>query len=125
MTKQLLIASGFIFMSATEEQTLLLASIGIDHVSYLLVQFSLAFLMFLYINMLIHLYAKNTTASPISKNVATEETGRAQADEFELEGLISDNEDNDRLHDLDERSSGSSNTRVQANEDGVKYKDSD
>lgn len=113
-------------MSATEEQTLLLASMQIDHVSYLLVQFSLAFLMFLYVNMLIHLYAKNTTTSPVSKNIIAEETGRAPAaDEFELEGLISDNEDNDRLHDLDERSSGSSNTRVQVNEDGAKYKDSD
>jgi len=125
MTTQLLIASGFIFMSATEEQTLLLASMQIDHVSYLLVQFSLAFLMFLYVNMLIHLYAKNTTTPPVSKNVVAEETGRAQVDEFELEGLISDNEDNDRLHDLDERSSGSSNTRVHVNEDGSKYKDSD
>ena len=44
---QLLVASGFIFMGATEEQMKLLDEAQVDHVSYLLILFSVAFLMFL------------------------------------------------------------------------------
>jgi hypothetical protein len=47
LTPFLLFASGFIFMSATEEQLALISSVGIDHVSYLLVLYSLAFLLYL------------------------------------------------------------------------------
>ena len=43
----LLFASGFIFMAATEEQLALIDSVGIDHISYLLVLYSLAFLLYL------------------------------------------------------------------------------
>lgn len=43
----LLVASGFIFMSATEEQLLLIDGAGIDHVSYILILYSMAFLMYL------------------------------------------------------------------------------
>lgn len=47
LTPFLLFASGFIFMSATEEQLALIASAGIGHVPYLLVIYSLAFLVYL------------------------------------------------------------------------------
>jgi len=47
LTPFLLSASGFIFISATEEQLALIDSVGIDHMSYLLVLYSVAFLMYL------------------------------------------------------------------------------
>ena len=43
----LLFASGFLFMAATEEQLAMIASAEIDHVSYTLVLYSLAFLLYL------------------------------------------------------------------------------
>ncbi|KAI1928311.1 hypothetical protein LOZ58_001021 [Ophidiomyces ophidiicola] len=56
LTPFLLYASGFLFMGATEEQMLLLDSAGIDHVSYILVLYSVACLMFLFVNILLHIY---------------------------------------------------------------------
>ncbi|WEW56631.1 hypothetical protein PRK78_002079 [Emydomyces testavorans] len=47
LTPFLLYASGFLFMGATEEQMQLLSNAGIDHVSYILVLYSVACLMFL------------------------------------------------------------------------------
>lgn len=44
---QLLIASGFLFMGATEEQMALLSSKHVTHVSYILLIFSVSFLLFL------------------------------------------------------------------------------
>lgn len=43
----LLYASGFLFMGATEEQMAMLATAHVTHVSYILILFSLAFLLFL------------------------------------------------------------------------------
>jgi hypothetical protein len=43
----LLYASGFMFMGATEEQMAVLASAHVTHVSYILILYSLAFLLFL------------------------------------------------------------------------------
>lgn len=43
----LLYASGFLFMGATEEQMALLSDAGVTHVSYILILYSIAFLMFL------------------------------------------------------------------------------
>lgn len=43
----LLIAAGFLFMGATEEQMAMLATAGVMHVTYILILYSLAFLMFL------------------------------------------------------------------------------
>ena len=43
----LLYASGFLFMGATEEQMAMLATAQVTHVSYILILFSLAFLLFL------------------------------------------------------------------------------
>ena len=43
----LLIASGFIFMAATEEQLAFVDGAGVDHISYILLLYSMAFLMYL------------------------------------------------------------------------------
>ncbi|KAJ5080958.1 hypothetical protein N7456_013668 [Penicillium angulare] len=53
----LLYASGFLFMGATEEQMLLLHNAGITHVSYVLILYSVAFIMYLFVNVLVHIYA--------------------------------------------------------------------
>jgi hypothetical protein len=47
MTPFLLYASGFLFMGATEEQMKLLADANVSHVSYVLILYSIAFLLFL------------------------------------------------------------------------------
>ncbi|KAH8647071.1 hypothetical protein BGZ60DRAFT_424047 [Tricladium varicosporioides] len=102
----LLYASGFLFMGATEEQMQLISNAGIDHVSYILVLYSFAFLIFLFVNMLLHLYAVNSApAVPPKDNEETERIPRMNghsrgtdsrqirdAEEFELEGLMSDDE---------------------------------
>jgi hypothetical protein len=43
----LLYASGFLFMGATEEQMQLLNDAGVTHVSYVLILYSIAFILFL------------------------------------------------------------------------------
>jgi hypothetical protein len=105
-TVQLLYASGFLFMGATEEQMQLLSDAGITHVSYILVLYSFAFLVFLFVNMLLHLYAVNSSPPVPPKdtdgparvprmNGHTRNTDSRQirdAEEFELEGLMSDEE---------------------------------
>jgi len=103
----LLYASGFLFMGATEEQMQLLSDSGVTHVSYVLILYSIAFLLFLFVNMLIHLYAvhnwgensKSDAEAPRTNGVANGHVRTADhralrdAEEFELEGLISDDED--------------------------------
>ena len=95
-----------LFMGATEEQMQVISDAGITHVSYVLVLYSFSFLMFLLTNMLIHLYA--TTSSPPVPPKDEEAPGRVpcmnghtrgsdsrqirDAEEFELEGLMSDDE---------------------------------
>jgi hypothetical protein len=49
----LMYAAGFLFMGATEEQMMLVASSSMDHISYILITYSLASLMFLFVNILI------------------------------------------------------------------------
>ncbi|EEP79541.1 conserved hypothetical protein [Uncinocarpus reesii 1704] len=56
LTPFLLYASGLLFMGATEEQMELLSGAGIDHVSYILVLYSVACIMFLFVNILLHIY---------------------------------------------------------------------
>ncbi|KAK0727522.1 hypothetical protein B0T26DRAFT_694839 [Lasiosphaeria miniovina] len=99
----LLYASGFLFMGATEEQMALVAEIGIDHVAYILILYSLAFVLFLFVNILIYVYDRSANAATFAKptangraraNERVEEEGRLRdAGEFELEGLMSDDED--------------------------------
>lgn len=66
-----------------------------------LILYSLAFLMFLFVMMLIHLYDVSANAPEASKPAfndravpgRSEEEGLREAGEFELEGLMSDEED--------------------------------
>lgn len=98
-------------MSATEEQMALLATANVSHVSYILLLYSVSFLLFLFVCMLLHLYA--THAFPATSkpdityfDIDTGESGRPSgeerlrnghvardAEEFELEGLMSDEEE--------------------------------
>ncbi|TKA28943.1 hypothetical protein B0A50_03354 [Salinomyces thailandicus] len=105
----LLVASGFIFMGATEEQMQLLSDAGVTHVSYILILYSIAFLLFLFVNMLLHLYSHyaspakpNTHRTPklagdeergVPNGHAMTERQAHDAQEFELEGLITDDEE--------------------------------
>ncbi|KFA69109.1 hypothetical protein S40285_00038 [Stachybotrys chlorohalonatus IBT 40285] len=102
----LLYAAGFLFMGATEEQMDLVANSPMDHVSYILILYSLAFLVFLFSNMLIGLYDR--LANPLSNakkfgaanghlNGHLAEEGQIRsAEEFELDGLMSDDEGDER-----------------------------
>jgi len=103
---QLLYASGFLFMGATEEQMGLVASSGLDHVAYILILYSLAFLLFLFTNMLINVYdraanadtlaAKNQSRPRINGHANNESRQLRDAEEFELDGLMSDDEDEEQ-----------------------------
>lgn len=109
--RQLLYASGFLFMSATEEQMALIAGSGIDHVAYVLIIYSLAFILFLFVNILIHLYDRTANADSLNTSTtngngairlnggrptpANADAHLRDAGEFELEGLMSDDEDDD------------------------------
>jgi hypothetical protein len=101
-------------MGATEEQMILVAGSPMDHISYILILFSMAFLVFLFANMLIHLYdrlanpalkTKNLTNGYHDANGRTAEEGRVRdADEFELEGLDSEDEEDDERRGMLRRS---------------------
>ena len=94
-------------MGATEEQMALLSGAHVSHVSYILLLYSVSFLLFLFVCMLLQLYA--TYAWPIDaskpKNIANgsanghilqADSRVRDAEEFELEGLMSeDGEDED------------------------------
>lgn len=94
-------------MGATEEQMQLLSDAHVTHVSYILILYSIAFLLFLFVNMLLHLYAvhawgQNSKADAEAPRVNGHANGHVRTDsrardaeEFELEGLMSDEEDAD------------------------------
>jgi len=102
----LLYASGFLFMAATEEQMQLISDAHITHVSYVLIIYTFAFLAFLFVNMLLHLYSVNSAPATPPKdderhpripriNGHKRQTDSRQirdAEEFELEGLMSDDD---------------------------------
>ena len=91
-------------MGATEEQMLFLAGAHVTHVAYILILFSFAFLLFLFVVVLLYMYA--SFVWPVDRNpvVLPKANGRANghirgdsqrlrdAEEFELEGLMSDDE---------------------------------
>lgn len=98
----LMYVAGFLFMSATEEQMLLVAGSAMDHISFILILMSLASLMFLFVNMLIHLWDRLSTPSVDSKEMSgythlngqpVEDGQVNDAQEFELDGLTSDDDD--------------------------------
>jgi hypothetical protein len=93
-------------MGATEEQMQRVSDAGVTHVSYVLVLYSFAFVMFLFVNMLIHLYSVNASPAVPPKDVerparfprangharATDSRQVRDAEEFELEGLMSEDD---------------------------------
>jgi hypothetical protein len=94
-------------MGATEEQMVLVAESSMDHVAYILILYSLAFLVFLFVLMLIHLFDRGMNAAgsavkPTANGTARangrahEESRLADAEEFELDGLVSDDEDEEQ-----------------------------
>ena len=111
-------------MGATEEQMAYLSGLHVTHVSYILILFSFAFLLCLFVSLLLHMYAQHKW--PIRKSATDRERGGAvalpqspstpeataggrangsvgglgrtvvaqrDAQEFELEGLISEDEE--------------------------------
>lgn len=96
-------------MGATEEQMALVDASGMDAVAYVLILYSLAFLLFLFVNVLIHLYDRSANAPGAAKGLNGHATGAAQrpstaaeqrrlrdVEEFELDGLMSDDEDEEQ-----------------------------
>lgn len=96
-------------MGATEEQMQLVSDSGIDHVAYVLILYSLAFLLFLFTNVLVHLYDRKVNGAGIPKGINGHATGSHRrgvssvderrlrdVEEFELDGLMSDDEDEEQ-----------------------------
>ncbi|KAI0761773.1 hypothetical protein BD413DRAFT_485346 [Trametes elegans] len=73
----LLVASGLLFMSATDEELHFVNDNGMDHVTYVLIMFSIAFIMYMLIVTLIHLYStsgRNAAAAAVTGDGAIELT---------------------------------------------------
>ena len=64
----LLYASGLLFAGATEEQMALLSRANVTHVSYILLLYSVAFLLFFFVNVLIHIYASHSFPAGVHKH---------------------------------------------------------
>ena len=91
-------------MGATEEQMALLATAHVTHVSYILLLYSISFLLFLFVSMLLHLYAsyawplearsKNLANGGLNGHVHAGQVDRRvrDAEEFELDGLMCEDE---------------------------------
>jgi hypothetical protein len=88
-------------MGANEEQMNMVAHSGMDAVAYILILYSLAFLLFLFVNLLIHVYDRSANATLFKPTVngrapasrPAEDRQLREAGEFELEGLMSEDED--------------------------------
>lgn len=116
---QLLYAAGFLFMGATEEQMNLVASSSMDHVSYILILYSIACMVFLFTNLLVSLYDRLANIGPDNKTVGNGYTtanrrpmgeGRMRdVEEFELEGLVSDEESEEAQNMFERSENGPSN----------------
>ena len=98
----------------------LLTNAGVSHVSYILLLYSIAFLLFLFVCMLLHLYAsyawpldstrpKFTANGGLNGHVGHADGRIRDAEEFELEGLMSDDEvaEDGALTPADKRVNGS------------------
>jgi hypothetical protein len=119
-------------MGATEEQMALVANSSMDHVAYILILYSLAFLLFLFTHMLIHVYDRSADPPAPPKDLANghiRANGHAaterqlrDAEEFELEGLMSDDEDEGRRmlgNDRDDEQGLGSPSTVGKNSEGL------
>jgi len=68
----LLVTAGLIFMSATDEELQFVHDGGMDHVTYLLIMFSTAFVLYTLIVSLIHLYTvtgRNSSSAPADGSI--------------------------------------------------------
>lgn len=97
-------------MGATEEQMALVDASGMDAVAYVLILYSLAFLTFLFTNVLVYLYDRSVNAPGVAKGLnghaagphgrgaaaAADERRLRDVEEFELDGLMSDEEDEEQ-----------------------------
>ena len=134
-------------MGATEEQIAILAAAHVTHVSYILLIFSAAFLLFLFVCVLLHIYAQATwpldsadhkkqdiRSKRLNGGIALPDTPiavkkqrqrprdtdldleRAKGvEEFELEGLMSEEEDGETSVDAGK---GSSSSAVSSEDSG-------
>lgn len=89
---------------------LLVNASGIDHVAYVLIIYSLAFLLFLFTNVLVNLYDRSVNQTGFKKGInghAHGDNGQAvgstaderrlrDAEEFELDDMMSDEEDEEQ-----------------------------
>ncbi|KAF8708955.1 hypothetical protein RHS03_03131, partial [Rhizoctonia solani] len=69
----LLVAGGILFMSATDEELKAVEGIEMDHVTYILLMLSIGFVIYLYANLLLHIYAtsgRNSTGKKQSESTA-------------------------------------------------------
>jgi hypothetical protein len=92
-------------MGATEEQMDMVADSGMGAVPYILILYAISLLAFLFILMLIHVYDRATTPRDTKEAVPNgharangriaEDRQVRDAEEFELDGLISEDEDED------------------------------
>lgn len=104
-------------MGATEEQMALLTTYNITHVAYILVLYSFAFVLYLFVNILLHIYAVCSAPPVPPKDIEYNDEGMAirepgmqarmprrghrhtdshqirEAEEFELGALLSEDED--------------------------------
>lgn len=79
----------------------LLTQANVSHTSYVLLLYSVSFLLFLFVSMLLHLYSQHANPMKPVMNGASATLPRVNghadhrirdAEEFELEGLMSDDE---------------------------------
>ena len=66
-------------MGATEEQMQLLSDANVTHVSYILILYSISFLLYLFVNVLLHIYATHTWGDDESNGRRTEATNALAA----------------------------------------------
>ncbi|KAJ5126298.1 Protein YTP1 [Penicillium atrosanguineum] len=115
LTPFLLYASGFLFMGATEEQMQLLADAGITHVSYILILYSIAFMLFLcmsiypplyksplthlVVNVLLHIYAVH--AWPEGEPTDAQEGKYAHANGRSMNGRARTQSESQRVQDAE------------------------
>ena len=99
-------------MGATEEQMAILSDLHVTHVTYILLLYSIAFLLYLFVSLLLSLYANHVWPVTDLKNAIRKkedgienggagasngpfreaDTHMRDAEEFELEGLMSEDE---------------------------------
>lgn len=99
-------------MGATSEQMTLIDESSMDHVSYILVLLSVACVVFLFVNVLLHIYDRHDIHNHQSFKLYVDdfdaENAHAKEDGHELRSLISDDDDDPvdeakRVLGLDER----------------------